>query len=163
MVINWIVLLISALVPIVVGFVYYGPIFGKAWMKVNGFKEEDLQGANMAFILGISFILSFLIAFGLSGMAIHQAGVVQLLATDLQAGSEDAENLLNTIMSAYGDKHMDFGHGALHGGTSAVLFALPLIAINGLFERRGGKYIWIHFGYWFISLLLMGGVICHFW
>ena len=161
--INWLILFISALVPIIVGFFYYGPLFGKSWMDVNGFKKEDLESSNMAFMLGISIILSFLLALGLSGITIHQSAVLQLLATDLMAGSEEANEILKTVMATYGDKHMDFGHGAMHGGTSAVLIALPFIAINAVFERRGGKYILIHFGYWFISLVLMGGLINHFW
>ena len=163
MVINWIVLLASSFIPLVVGAVYYGPLFGKAWMNVNGFKDEDLEGSNMALIFGLSILLSFLIAFALAGMTIHQSGVLQLLASDLQAGSAEAKATLESFMAVYGEKHMDFGHGALHGTIAAVLFAFPLVAINSLFERRGWKYIGIHFGFWLISLTLMSGVICHFW
>ncbi|MEM1124806.1 MAG: DUF1761 domain-containing protein, partial [Bacteroidota bacterium] len=32
--------------------------------------------------------------------------------------------------------------------------------MNALFERRGWKYIWIHTGYWFITLALIGGLLC---
>jgi hypothetical protein len=39
---------------------------------------------------------------------------------------------------------------------------LPLIGINSLFERKSFKYIFIHTGYWIISLALMGGVLCQF-
>jgi hypothetical protein len=35
-----------------------------------------------------------------------------------------------------------------------------MIAINGLFERKSWQYIFIHSGYWIISLMIMGAVVC---
>ncbi|MEM1124805.1 MAG: DUF1761 domain-containing protein [Bacteroidota bacterium] len=71
-----------------------------------------------------------------------------------------AQQQFNELMAQYGDHHRSFGHGALHGGIIALFAALPLIGINALFERRGWKYIWIHTGYWFITLALIGGLLC---
>jgi len=156
------ILLIAALVPMIVGFVWYGPLFGKSWMRVNNFTEESLKGGNMALIMGLSYFLSIVLALGLMGLTNHQSGVAQLLSThpDFEVVGSEVHTLFNSIMDQFGDRHRDFGHGALHGGIAAILIALPLIAINALFERRGWKYIGIHFGYWFITLILMGGVIC---
>jgi len=156
------ILLIAALVPMLVGTVWYGPLFGKVWMKVNGFTEESLKGGNMALIFGLSFFLSIILASGLMGLTNHQTGVMQLFAThpDFEKVGSEVHTLFNTTMEEFGDRHRTFGHGALHGGLAAILIALPLIAINALFERRGGKYIGIHFGYWFVTLILMGGVVC---
>lgn len=58
--------------------------------------------------------------------------------------------------------HRSFGHGAVHGTIAAVLAALPIISINSLFERRGWKYILVHFGYWLITMILMSGAVCQF-
>jgi len=65
-------------------------------------------------------------------------------------------------MTKYGEVHRTFTHGMVHGGMGTIFIAFPIIAINGLFERRSWKYILIHTGYWLISLVLMGGVICAF-
>lgn len=156
------ILLIAAIVPMLVGAVWYGPLLGKAWMKVNGFTEESLKGANMALIFGLSFFLSIMLATGLMGLTNHQTGAIQLFAThpDVEVVGSEVHTLFTTVMEKFGDRHRTFGHGALHGGLGAILIALPLIAINALFERRGWKYIGIHFGYWFITLILMGGVVC---
>ena len=35
---NFNVLFLAALVPMIIGFVWYGPLFGNAWMKEMGFK-----------------------------------------------------------------------------------------------------------------------------
>jgi len=156
------ILLLAGLVPIIVGFVWYGPLFGKPWMRVNGFTEESLKGGNMVLIMGLSYFLSIILATGLMGLTNHQSGVMQLFAShpDFEVIGSEVNTLYNTVMDNFGDRHRDFKHGALHGGLAAILIALPLIAINALFERRGGKYIGIHFGYWFVTLILMGGVVC---
>jgi len=161
---NPVFILLAGLVPMVVGSVYYGPLFGKSWMNVNGFKEEDLEKGNMAVILGLSYLLSCIFALGLSGLCIHQMSVMQLFAThpDFETPGSVVNNLYSTIMDGYGERHRTFGHGAVHGAINAVMITLPLIGINALFERRGWKYIGIHFGYWLITMVLMCGVLCHF-
>lgn len=162
---NFLAILGAALIPMLVGFIWYNPkVFGNAWMKVAGKTEEELAQGNMAVILGVSYLLSILLAFGLSGMTNHQSGVEQLFAMHPdfgQAGTE-TQNLFEAVMAQFGNTHRTFGHGVIHGVIASVIIALPLIAINALFERRGGKYIGIHFGYWLITLALMGGVVCQF-
>jgi len=160
--INFLVLALAALIPMAVGAIYYGPLFGKKWMSVNGFTEEDLKGGNMVMIMGLSLLFSFFLSFSMMTMAIHQTGVFQLLGALADGGDAAAKATMESFMADYGTLHRTFGHGVLHGGFAAVMFALPLIAINSLFERRGWTYIGIHFGYWFITLSLMGGVICKF-
>lgn len=159
---NPLFLFLAAAIPLVVGAVWYGPLFGKSWIKVNNFTDKDLEGGNMAVIFGLTYLLSIFLAFGLSNLTNHQSGLVQLFVTHPDFGTEGSEVQLmfNEIMSKFGDRHRHFGHGAFHGVLGAILFALPLIGINAMFERRGAKYIGIHFGYWVVSLAIMGGVIC---
>jgi hypothetical protein len=55
--------LAAALVNFVIGGLWYSPIlFGKAWMKANGFTENDLRRGSPAVIFGISFVLCLLMA-----------------------------------------------------------------------------------------------------
>lgn len=159
---NPLILLLAAIVPMLVGALWYGPLFGNSWMKVNGFKEEDLRGGNMIVIFGLSFVLSIILALGISGLAIHQNSIMQLFVMhpDFEVAGSEVNTLYNSIMDNYSGRHRTFGHGAIHGAFGSVLLALPLIAINGLFERRGAKYIGIHFGYWVVTMALMGGIIC---
>lgn len=150
---------IAALFPLVIGFVWYNPkIFGQAWMKAIGMTEEGMKGANMPVIFGLTYVFSFLICFALAPMVIHQFGVFSL-ATD---GSPAVQEMAKALVGEVGLRYNTFKHGALHGGIAAVFFALPVLGINALFERRGAKYIFIHLGYWFITLAAMGAFICHF-
>lgn len=157
---NWYMLFIAAFIPMIVGAIWYGPIFGKKWMNVNGFSEEDLKGGNMVLILGLSYLFSVFMAFAVTGIAIHQTGAFQMMAPDIMESGSQAQQLFNDLMAQYGDRYRSFGHGALHGGFLAAIFVFPMIAINALFERRGWAYIGIHSGYWFVTLLLMGGLLC---
>lgn len=159
------ILLLTALVPLLVGAVYYHPkVVGTAWMRVNNFTTKDLEGANMLLIFGLSYVLSIAIVLELQTMVIHQNGLLSLLA--FQEGFDNpgsnVRGLFDDFMLTYGDVHRSFGHGAFHGAVVALLFVTPIIAINGLFERRNWKYVLIHAGYWLTSLVLMGGILGQF-
>jgi len=154
-------LFVAAIIPMLIGAIYYSPmVAGKGWMKVNGFTDESMKGGSMAVIFGVSYLFSLFIAFILSGFVIHQAGVIQMVMPEALESGSAAQKTFNELMLTYGDHHRSFGHGAIHGILITVLFVLPIIGINGLFERRGWKYIMIHLGYWLVTLTLMGGLLC---
>jgi len=59
--------LAAALVNFVIGGLWYSPLlFGKAWMKANGFSEADLRRGSPAVIFGVSFVLCLLMAANLA-------------------------------------------------------------------------------------------------
>ena len=156
--INWLVTGLAALIPLITGALWYSKIlFGNSWMRINRFHPEDMKGANMALIFGLTFVLSFVLAMTVNGIVIHQFTLSSIIQGD---NSETAKNWLAKTMSDYGHNFRTFKHGALHGSLASIFMVLPVIGIVALFERRGWKYICIHVGYWFVTLALMGGVIC---
>ena len=40
--INWIAVLIGAVVNMMIGAMWYGPLFGERWMEENGFTMEKI-------------------------------------------------------------------------------------------------------------------------
>lgn len=59
--------LASALSTFLIGGLWYSPaVFGKAWMKENGFTEESMKNSNMAKIFGLAFFLSLIAAVNLA-------------------------------------------------------------------------------------------------
>ncbi len=54
--INWLAVLVSTVVGFMIGGLWYGPLFGKAWLKAVGKTEEDLTGGAAPFV--ISFFTS---------------------------------------------------------------------------------------------------------
>ena len=63
-------------------------------------------------------------------------------------------------MDEYGQTHLHFGHGVLHGGIAAVFTVFPILGYATIFERKSFKYFWVNALFWFISMMLMGGIIC---
>ena len=59
---NLLAILIAAAAGFLVGGIWYGPLFGKAWMAEHGFTEEQLKDANMLKIYGLTFAFSVLSA-----------------------------------------------------------------------------------------------------
>tara|TARA_R110000868_G_scaffold304437_17_gene565324 strand:+ start:59773 stop:60174 length:402 start_codon:yes stop_codon:yes gene_type:complete len=64
--INWIAIVAASLVGFVVGFLWYGPIFGKVWMAETGMTEEKAKEGNMAKIFGITFVLQIIMTYCLA-------------------------------------------------------------------------------------------------
>jgi hypothetical protein len=157
------ILALAALIPLIIGFVWYNPmVFGRAWMGVAGVSEADRPsgGKMFATFLG-TYVLSFLIAMVLQSMVIHQFHVFSILLEEPGFGDSKSEigMLFDNFMSRFGNNFRTFKHGAFHGVIVALLFVTPIMAINAMFERKRFKYIAINAGYWILSLALMGGVV----
>jgi hypothetical protein len=162
---NFLILLLAALVPMVMGFIWYNPkVFGTAWMQASGITEDKMKGANMGVVFGVSFVLSFFLAFGLQFIVIHQYGVQSALMTNesIKDANSELGMYFTNFMAKYGHNFRTFKHGALHGTITGLFLALPILGTNALFEKKGFKYIAINVGYWTVTMALMGGIICQF-
>lgn len=56
----------ATLSTFLVGWIWYGPLFGKTWMTALGITEEQIQQGNPAKIFGLAFIFELIIAFTLA-------------------------------------------------------------------------------------------------
>ncbi len=159
---NFLTTAVAALMPLVMGFIWYGPmLFKNAWMKEVGFTDDSMKGANMALIFGLSYVLSFLMAFILQTVVIHQFGVSSSLMKSGESALSGVDlAYFQDFMTTYGDRFRTFGHGALHGAMVGIFIALPIMGTNAMFERKSFKYVLINVGYWTITLALMGGILC---
>ena len=156
--INFGILALAALIPMVVGFIWYNPKFlGTIWMNESGMTEEKMKSGNMPLIFGLSYVFSFFVSMGLMSIVIHQWGVFSLVGGDAAAFTSGTAQAL---MTEYGDGFRTFKHGALHGALTGIFIGLPIIATNALYERKSFKHAMVNIGYWVVSMALMGGVIC---
>lgn len=160
---NFLIIALAALIPMITGFIWYNPkVVGTAWMKESGMTEDKMKGANMGMIFGLSYVFSFLLAMGIVAMVIHQYHVQSLLMNEpgfADSGSEIGM-YMSDFFSKFGNNFRTFKHGAFHGFIGGAMIALPILATNALFERKSFKYIWINAGYWALTMMFMGGVIC---
>lgn len=155
--INFIAILVAAIIPLIIGFIWYNPkTFGKAWIRESGLTAESLKGGNLLAIFVLTFIFSFFIVFILQFLTIHQTGALGMIGGD----PNQALPSYTAFMSDYGMAFRTFKHGALHGFMAGAFFIFPVLAINALFERRSWKYIFINSGYWVVCTTIMGGIVC---
>ncbi len=129
--VNLLAVLVAGIVPMIVGMLWYGPLFGKRWMALMETTPEEIQeGFNPLKTYGISFLLSLVTAFILA----------QLIA-DIAPG---------TVSSIVG----------VHVGLMAlVAFVLPVAHQGVTFEGRKPGLAWLNVGYNGVSLIGQAVVI----
>ena len=158
---NFLAFFASALTTLVTGFIWYNPkVFGTIWMREAELNQEELKNGNMLKIFGLTYVFSLMMTMVISALTIHQSGAVGMVGGPPLI--ENAKPSFAAFMADYGTAYRTFKHGALHGFISGLFFAFPIVAINGMFERKSWKYIFINAGYWALTLTLMGGIICAF-
>lgn len=154
---NFGILAASALIPMVLGYIWFHPnLFGgNKWYdlaKLHGDDRSDVSNVKLFFTL----ILNFIIAFGLYNFTVHQMGAFGMVGGDaelLKTGVGGA------FMDAYGHTHQNFGHGFFHGIIFTILIPLPILGYVSIFEKKSFGYFLVYLGYWAISLSLMGAVL----
>ena len=60
--INWLAVVAAAASSFVLGGLWYGAVFGAAWMKAAGLTMEQARGGNKAMVFGGSFVLALVSA-----------------------------------------------------------------------------------------------------
>ncbi|NJM26381.1 MAG: DUF1761 domain-containing protein [Bacteroidia bacterium] len=64
---NYWAIIVSTLSTFLIGGIWYSPaLFGKAWMRENGFTEEFLKKGNMVKIFGLALVLGFIASINLA-------------------------------------------------------------------------------------------------
>ncbi|MEO6217278.1 MAG: DUF1761 domain-containing protein [Sphingomonas sp.] len=61
--IHWLSILVAAVSGFLVGGLWYGPLFGKAWQAARGLSDDAMKNANMPMIFGLTFVLNLFSAF----------------------------------------------------------------------------------------------------
>lgn len=84
--INSMAVIIAAVSAFCVGGLWYGPLFGRAWMDAWNFTEEQLATRNMPMVFGVSLIFSFIAALNLAMFIGAEADLAFGLFAGLAAG-----------------------------------------------------------------------------
>ena len=65
--VNLLAVLVAGIVPMLIGSLWYGPLFGKRWMALMEMTADEIQeGFNPVKTYGVSFLLSLVTAFVLA-------------------------------------------------------------------------------------------------
>lgn len=112
--------------------------------------------------IGIAFLLSVSIVYGYMNLVIHQLGFYELFFTDIMQGNQASKEVVDTFLAKYGQKHRHFGHGVFHGAINAFVFIGPFLGYSLLLERKKKGYLLLHFSYWLVTSMVIGGLIAAF-
>jgi Protein of unknown function (DUF1761) len=158
---NYLVILISSCIPLIVGAIWYNPrLFGQKTEPNNGNKQ-----GHKPMIYLLTFILSIMYSVTISFQVIHQLHFQSMFFNEVGFlnGEGNAFKDFEFIMAAYKNNFRSFGHGAFHGLLNGLFILLPLFAINGMFEGKTWRYIVTTWGYWTTCGVIMGAIICQFY
>lgn len=137
---NFIAIAVAALVPMILGGIYYGALFEKPWLDSLGYTKKDLEGGNMAVIYGLALLMAFIISFSLK--------------TNMELNHQGLENG-KLVFNSY----HTFKHGAMHGAMACLLSVVPVIVSLGLFQRNTAKNMLMNAFYWTVTFAVMGGIL----
>ncbi|MBK9272071.1 MAG: DUF1761 domain-containing protein [Saprospiraceae bacterium] len=163
---NWIAILVAALVPSFLGFIWYHEkVMGTVWMKETGLTKEAIEkDFNMARTMILSLLFSFMLSMSLNPITIHQLGVHSALlnAVEDPARADAAKEVLAKFegQGEYANEFRTFRHGMVHGMLVGIFLVLPIMATNGMYEKKSFKLTFINTLFWTLTLMLMGGIIC---
>ena len=133
--VNFIAVIIAAILSMVLGFVWYGPIFGKPWMKLKGYTAESMkkEQAEMGKWYFVSFVLAIVTAYVLS----HVMSLSEAFYT--------YSSVMTGLTTAF---WMWLG------------FVMPVQLTATIFsDKKNMKLFGIDTGYQLVSLLIMGVII----
>lgn len=138
---NFLAIAAAALIPMVLGALYYGPIFGKQWAESTGKTLKELEPNNMAVTYGLALLVAFILAF--------------YLKTNIELTHKDVNDAGELV---FGSFHT-FKHGALHGLMTGCLGIIPVVISLSLFHKMTAKNIILNVVFWLLALALMGGLV----
>lgn len=128
--VNFIAVFVCAIVSMVIGSVWYGPLWGKTWTKLVGITKEDMEKGKktMPQTYAVMFVASLVTSFVLA-VTISMAPV---------------SGLMTGITAAF---------WVWLGFVAAVKLS------DVLFEKKPVKLYFIEIGYYLVFLLIAGGII----
>lgn len=132
--INFIALIVVTVISFGIGSLWYSPVlFGKKWQQELGFTDEYIREANMVKIFGSSFVLIFLMNFGLA-----------------------------FIFTFVDRPEFSYMQGAMYGGFMGLFFIGTSYGVNMLYQRKSIT-LWAIDAFYQIIYLVISGAILAVW
>jgi hypothetical protein len=135
--INYLAVLVAGIANMVVGYIWYGPLFGKMWMEGRGMDPNNRGGMGQGQSMAGLYIQQFIAALIMAYVFAH----------------------VFTGMNIALDRAIDLWAGIQTGFFLWLGFALPIKYADSLWSAKKFKYVAIDLGYWLVVLVVMGIVL----
>ena len=137
--VNLFAVLVAGIVPMVIGALWYGPLFGKRWLAMMEMTAEEVQeGFNPVKNYGVTLLLSLLTAYILA----------QLIA---EVAPGDVSSLEGSGGSAMVGVHVAL--------MALIAFVIPAAHQSVTFEKRKAGLAWLNVAYNGVALIVQALVI----
>ena len=130
MAVNLVAVLVAAIASMVIGFLWYGPLFGKQWMAMMKIKKSDI--AKMKKMAGKNYAWTFIISL--------VTAYVLAVFIDLAGASTVAAGATIAFWAWLG-------------------FVATVTAGSVLWEGKPVKYFLINVLHWLVDLAVVGGIL----
>jgi len=139
----WPAIGVGVLSAMVIGFIWYGPLFGKAWAKEVGVDLSQKPPAR-EFIRSMSMMLigAFLIAYCLAhNVEAWRMVMGQFLASGQMPGMQASQIPMMLALNS--------------AGWTTIGYIVPIVLNQVAFEKKSWKLFFINVGYYLVTLLAM--------
>jgi hypothetical protein len=130
--INTLAVVLAAVSTMVVGSLWYGPLFGKEWMKLTGHKPDPAKKKEMGKLYALQFLGSLVMAYVMAHTMVFAASYMKV--TGVSAG------LSNAFWSWLG-------------------FVAPITLGTVLWDGKPWKLFAINAGHYLATMLVMGAIL----
>jgi Protein of unknown function (DUF1761) len=117
--INWLAVLLATLASFILGSLWYGPLFGKQWLRLVGLSQEQLEGTSPASMFVPALILTFIQASFLAVLLPTGSGWLGGAEFGLFLGT-------GIVATAFGVNYVFSQHGPALWGIDAIFNVLQL-------------------------------------
>jgi len=137
---NGLAVLVAAIANMVIGFLWYGPLFGKQWTKLMNFdskKMKEMKNQSMTKPMILGFISALVMAYALSYILDRSRLIFNLL----ELGA------------------LDILHGLFIGFLVWLGFIVTVLLGTVLWEGKPIRLYLLNISYWLVTLLVMGAIL----
>ena|SRR5579863_973508 len=128
----WVSIVAATAAAFLIGGIWYSPaVFGRRWMSLNGFTDQDLSRRHMGRVFGLSFVLALVMTVNLAAFLGPSPSLGFCIAAGAAAGVGWSAAALGVIYLFEG---RPFQLWLINGGYQAVTLA-AIGAVLGLFAR----------------------------
>ncbi|MSU60418.1 MAG: DUF1761 domain-containing protein [Candidatus Staskawiczbacteria bacterium] len=133
--VNYVALIVATIASMAIGFMWYGPLLGKLWVKEMGWSEADMKTAQAKWMTR-QYVLMMLGSLVMAFVLLHNLtfGSAYLQMTGVSAGLQA-------------------------GFWNWLGFIVPITLSAVLWEGKSWKLFCINVGYYLVTLLVMGAIL----
>ncbi len=129
--VNLVAVLVSAIVSMIIGFIWYGPLFGKTWMQAMGMTEAKMRQAKKGG-MGKMYFAAFV------------GALVWVYVLSFFIGYAGATTLIS---------------GAMIGFWAWLGFVVTTHFAHALFEGKNMNVFYINMGHHLVEFLIIGALL----